>query len=169
MAATGSPESPFASFVWKNRAPPREKFFAWLLVQERVQCRAVLVRKHIMTDAECALCHHPLEDCTHIIFECPFSAQVWSALSIDTAGSHVSTLWTMRPPASLPTKHFSTLLLLLCWQLWKHRNSVVFDHMEPSLRRFWNTCRQEATLWSCRLPQDDWTIADDWCTHFPSI
>lgn len=32
---------PFFSFVWNNFAPPRVKFFAWLLVQNRIQCKVL--------------------------------------------------------------------------------------------------------------------------------
>lgn len=37
MGIVGSPPCDFATFVWKNRAPPRIQFFAWLLVRERIQ------------------------------------------------------------------------------------------------------------------------------------
>ena len=40
MLATGAPECTFAEFVWKNKAPPRVQFFGWLLVLQRLNCRA---------------------------------------------------------------------------------------------------------------------------------
>ncbi|CAN6322844.1 unnamed protein product [Urochloa humidicola] len=169
LNTTGSPPSPFADFVWNNRAPPRVQFFAWLLVQQHIQCRAVLARKHVVSDPACELCHHPLEDCNHIIFKCPFSAQAWRALSIDITNGDVSTLWMLPQPTSIPAKHFTSFVLLICWQLWKHRNSVVFERAAPSHARFWSVCKQEAELWSCRLPRNDRAIADLWCQSLPQM
>lgn len=66
MATTGAPPCSFAKFVWGARVPPRVQFFAWLLVQERVQCRANLLKKHVLDDACCEVCAEE-EDCNHII------------------------------------------------------------------------------------------------------
>ncbi|CAO2193166.1 unnamed protein product [Urochloa humidicola] len=103
------------------------------------------------------------------IFECPFSAQVWSTLSINTAGCMVSHLWALERPGTVPHKHFDTLILLICWQLWKHRNGAVFEQLSPSAPRFWRACRQEAALWSCRLPPADRSTAHTWCDLFPPV
>ena len=41
------------SFVWKNFAPRRVKFFGWLLKKNRIHCREALARKNILDDATC--------------------------------------------------------------------------------------------------------------------
>ena len=41
----GDQKLPSFDFIWRNFAPPREKFFAWLLVQDRIQCKANLEKK----------------------------------------------------------------------------------------------------------------------------
>jgi hypothetical protein len=38
----------WTKFAWKNKAPPRVKFFAWLLSQSRIQCKVNLVKKRIV-------------------------------------------------------------------------------------------------------------------------
>lgn len=38
----------FYKFVWLNHAPPRVRFFAWLLVQHRIQCKTNLLHKNIV-------------------------------------------------------------------------------------------------------------------------
>ncbi|TVU23691.1 hypothetical protein EJB05_26070, partial [Eragrostis curvula] len=43
-------ECNFAKFVWKNRAPPKVQFFAWLVVQERAKCKVNLHAKTIVDD-----------------------------------------------------------------------------------------------------------------------
>ncbi|CAO2185858.1 unnamed protein product [Urochloa humidicola] len=166
MEATGSPACAFADFVWKNRAPPRVQFFAWLLVQERVQCRANLQHKNIVDDATCALCSQAVEDCNHLILHCSFAAQAWSSLNIDITGKTVTALWELDRPATIPLKHFGSYILLVCWQLWKHRNGVVFNNDQPSHARLWAACKEDARLWCYRWPTADRTIADAWCNSF---
>jgi len=43
----------------------RVQFFAWLLVQERVQSREHLKRRHVLTDAICEVCNSGEETATH--------------------------------------------------------------------------------------------------------
>ena len=57
MKTTGAPLCAFSTFVWQNRAPPRIQFFAWLLVQEKIQCKTNLLLKNIVDDARCELCN----------------------------------------------------------------------------------------------------------------
>lgn len=39
MSAAMTESCSYDKFVWRNRAPPRVRFFAWLLVQDRIQSR----------------------------------------------------------------------------------------------------------------------------------
>lgn len=59
-------------FVWKSHAPlPLPvKFFGWLMLQERIQCKLNLRKKHILGDDTCELCGDSLESCDHPIFHC---------------------------------------------------------------------------------------------------
>jgi hypothetical protein len=85
LAVAATPgECPFARFVWSNRAPPRVQFFAWLLVQDRIQSRQNLHRKTNVQqqDAACALCGHPEESADHIIFACPTAAALWHHVGV---------------------------------------------------------------------------------------
>lgn len=62
----GDQKSPFFSFVWNNFAPLRVKFFTWLLVQNRIQCKFNLMKKSILEDDTCELCNGSSEDANHI-------------------------------------------------------------------------------------------------------
>ncbi|CAO2178496.1 unnamed protein product [Urochloa humidicola] len=163
MAAVGSSAAPFAPFVWRNKAPPRVKFFAWLLVKERIHCRANLMKKHVLVESTCELCNHTSEDCDHLIFQCPIARQLWEALNIDPDSCSVRCLWELRRPESIPRTHFASLVLLVCWNIWKHRNDVVFNNLPPSPDRLWVACKQEARLWSYRWPAAERYIAEFWC------
>uniref|UniRef100_K3ZL79 Reverse transcriptase zinc-binding domain-containing protein n=1 Tax=Setaria italica TaxID=4555 RepID=K3ZL79_SETIT len=129
------------------------------MVQERISCRANLVKKHILADPACALCGQP-EDCDHLILHCRFAAQVWSALTADTIGVSVRCLWNIPRPTTVPSRHYSSFILLVCWLLWKSRNELVFQNITPSVGRFWLACRDEARLWSHHLKIEDRQIVD---------
>jgi len=60
-------------FVWKNYAPPKVKFFAWLLLQNRIQCSSNLKKKNILESDSCVLCSHAAETADHLMASCPFA------------------------------------------------------------------------------------------------
>ena len=47
----------------------------------------------------------------------------------------------------------SSLILLCCWELWKHMNDVVFRGLAPNLNRIMTACKEEIALWCYRLPR----------------
>lgn len=119
--------------AWKNHAPPRVKFFAWLLTRKKIQCRSNLQKRGVLDDATCEVCGNGDENANHIIFSCSFASEFWSAIGfVVPADADVSHLDKLDRPAHIPSKHFSTLLLLCCWQLWKRRNGVIFRQEEAT-------------------------------------
>jgi len=117
LRSTQNTKNPLATFIWRNRAPPRVQFFSWLLVQERIQSREHLKRKHVVTDAVCEVCNHAEETAAHIIFHCAFAASFWEAIHVELPTNMTPMkLPQLQPPAHILGKHFDTFLLLCCWQ-----------------------------------------------------
>ncbi|WVZ65394.1 hypothetical protein U9M48_014768 [Paspalum notatum var. saurae] len=157
----------FAQFVWKSYAPPRVKFFGWLTIQERLQCKTNLLRKNMIDDSLCDLCSGAPEDGNHLLFECPFACSFWEHIGWSPDSMPRSAvLWQISAPENVPSRFLSTMILLCCWQLWKHRHDVVFRGMEPSLPRLLASCKTECRLWSCRLPKNHSEVVDRWCDLF---
>jgi hypothetical protein len=69
MQSREDPSCPFYKFVWENHTPPRVRFFGWLLVQKRIQCKANLASKNIVDTATCDLCNY-----AHLILHCNLAA-----------------------------------------------------------------------------------------------
>ncbi|RCV05348.1 hypothetical protein SETIT_1G076600v2 [Setaria italica] len=88
-------------------------------------------------------------------------------MGFPTEHATVQSLWTIDRPATVPSRQFSTVILLVCWMIWKQRNDLVFQRLKPSHPRFWLQCRDEARLWSLRFKQADRFVADVWCYYFP--
>jgi len=114
------------------------------LIQERIQCRANLKKKSIVEDDNCELCKQASESADHLIFRCPFAANVWTKMGFSVDNASVGLLWDVRRPESIPAKQYHVFLLLLSWKIWNHRNDVVFQHMEPSFVRLGATLKEAA-------------------------
>jgi hypothetical protein len=64
----------------------KHKFFAWLLLDDRLNIRDMLKRRHwnVTENTHCELCFaRAYEDKMHLFFECNFSQRVWTYLQID--------------------------------------------------------------------------------------
>jgi hypothetical protein len=105
----------WTKFVWHNKAPPRVKFFALLLSQERIQSKTLLRRKRVVNNIECKVCQAAEETTVHIIFGCSYARKFWGAVGIQTdAAWPIQALKDIQPPSHIPAKHFTTFLLLSC-------------------------------------------------------
>ncbi|CAM0954816.1 unnamed protein product [Alopecurus aequalis] len=144
------------NFVWQNFAPSKVKFFAWLLVQGRIQCRANLLHKKIIeaADSGCAICGADAENTDHIVFSCPFARTFWEAIGSPRVHAADEGARSCPLPPAAPETTASTLRLLCLWHPWKHRNGVVFNRNSPSLSSLLKNCRDDAVLWRARLPTE---------------
>jgi hypothetical protein len=52
--------------------------------------------------------------------------------------------------------------MLCLWQLWKHRNDVVFNGLAPSIALLRKRCRDDVVLWRARLPLERRPDVDVW-------
>jgi hypothetical protein len=157
LRSFGGVEAPFYSFVWQNKAPSRVKFFAWLLSKRRVQSRAALLRKRILTavEASCPVCLAPLETTNHIFLHCPFARRFWDKIGVQLPPEpDVRRLFELTVPVVVPPDNAATFMLLCLWNVWKHRNAVVFREQQPSLPLLLQRCREDARLWCTRLLGD---------------
>jgi hypothetical protein len=154
-------------FVWTNHAPPKVKFFAWLLVQNRIQCSSNLKKKNILEHDTCTLCSLSAENADHLITGCPFAQCFWRYIGWDpTLIPPATDLWQLKAQAGAPQHSLNTMFLLYCWQLWNHSHDVVFHDSPPSLHRLLAACREAADLWRYRLPNALRCDVDYWSHKF---
>jgi hypothetical protein len=120
----------------------------------------MLMRKKMLTPAEavCPICLAETEDASHIIFRCPLLQGFWDVIGArpdrnnDVRGLH-------ELPHVVPGKGSTTFTILVYWNVWKHRNGVVFRGDRSDHRRLVAMCKE---LWRERLPSNARAEADLW-------
>uniref|UniRef100_J3L365 Reverse transcriptase domain-containing protein n=1 Tax=Oryza brachyantha TaxID=4533 RepID=J3L365_ORYBR len=139
-------KGPNYGFIWKNRAPPRVRFFTWLLSKDRLPTRNNLIVNKIVDSASCPICDSTWEDGDHLFLQCPFAVALWSALGFAPTTSSVRELHSISKPSGLIAREFKTFFILCFWRIWTHRNDVVFNKLQPCKKRLLQQCVQDVTL-----------------------
>ena len=127
----------FEMLIWRNWAPQKCKFFAWLAIQNRLWTADRLQARGWLNRSMCPLCRCAPETAIHLMVHCRFSVRIWDAifewLSVDIqtqsnwqSFSTVFDWWTAVATAQgAPLKALRSVLILVSWEIWKERNASV--------------------------------------------
>lgn len=88
----------------------------------------------------CPFCDQAPETINHIILGCVLARQVWSSIIdnwnkpnlLPSTDATIVDWWTSLNPARHLRKETWAIIALVAWQLWKHRNDIVFNGASPS-------------------------------------
>ena len=78
----GTIATPALSSIWKTWAPPKCKFFAWLILQNRVWSSDRLARRGWPHNTSCALCRQTMETALHLLAGCRFTRRIWESIAL---------------------------------------------------------------------------------------
>jgi hypothetical protein len=127
-----------SQWIWKSKCTSKHKFFAWLILHDRINTKDMLRRRHwqVTSDHGCVLCSaDALEDWSHLFFECNFSVRVWIYLQVNwTSGSGPEMLKNTKKIFKGPC--FVEIIILACWNIWKQRNNKIFKNIQPTFRNW---------------------------------
>ena len=126
---------PMFKWIWSSSCMLKFKFFAWLLLSDRLNTKDLLQRRHwqVTEDYSCVLCVRNLhEDRMHLFFECQFSQRVWSYLQIDWFSSSDVQTAASAARVGFNKPFFMEVVILACWNIWKQRNGKIFEARRPS-------------------------------------
>ncbi|EEE67720.1 hypothetical protein OsJ_25400 [Oryza sativa Japonica Group] len=155
-------------FVWKNKAPPRVQFFAWLLAKDRLPMRVNLKKKNITPSDVCEICKIAPETAEHLFLHCSVAKAFWDLTHANPNIPSMKALNLIQPPSCIPSEQYKCFYLLCFWRIWKHRNEVVFQNLLPCTTRLLKACKEESSTWSFRLNDSARSSTDAWRNIFTS-
>ncbi|WVZ52340.1 hypothetical protein U9M48_003412 [Paspalum notatum var. saurae] len=142
--------------IWKGWAPLKCKFFLWLVKHNRCWTPDHLAKRGLPHPLVCPFCDQADETIHHILVGCVFSRQVWTSLLHSLTPSVADTRffsWWARSSALVPKevrKALNTLFILVAWELWKFRNSCVFEGCQLCVQWVIQRIKEEGLLW-CKV------------------
>ena len=148
---------PSTELTWKSRAPSQCKFFAWLALRNRCWTSDRLARRGLPHQDKCPLCDQEEETIDHVLLTCGFDRTIWMVVcralgkpewTPSAQDALMPWLCGKQAAGTMARKDLHTILLLTLWELWKHRNAVVFDGASPSTGSLMQKIEAEGRIWS---------------------
>ncbi|XP_071677009.1 uncharacterized protein [Lolium perenne] len=149
----GTQQSPLRH-IWPVWAPPKCKFFIWLLMQLRIFTVDRLLRFWMPNQYFCPLCRQNLETPVHLFAECPWARQVWERSASlfccpairKPAGDDLAPSWVVSKLAGAD-RRAASITTLVAWEIWRERNRCVFCNKELSVSGLVHLISDEANSW----------------------
>ena len=146
-----------AKELGKTKAPPKVKFFMWLVLHRRIWIANRRLRHGLQDSDDCNLCSQASETCDHLFVGCVTTRQLWYRLLLPLGLQDLTPLteeslgiWWLRQRERLSADSrppFDTLLLLITWTIWKERNNRVFNRITSNLAAIAQEVRQGTLRW----------------------
>jgi len=126
-----------ADAIWHAHAEGKHRFFAWLLVQEKILTADKLAARNWPSFTNCVLCDQEFETATHLCLHCPFARHVWHLVSTWTAGviqvpqeqdEGIEEWWksSLAHLSQAQKRSVAAILTYTTWNIWKEMNRRVF-------------------------------------------
>ena len=154
----GATASDLKRVIWKVWAPPKTKYFAWLVLQNRLWTADRLARRGLPNCGPCPLCKRTTETADHLLLHCRYTARIWTALKewlglydLDLSPWSNLTLpqwWRQMTQEGTHRKAMASLLFLTSWEIWNERNARVFRNKHFPPTNILAKIKHEARLWS---------------------
>jgi hypothetical protein len=144
--------------IWKTWAPPRCKFFIWLVFHSRVWTADLLAKRNLPHPEACPFCDQEDETINHLLVGCVFARQVWFLVFQHLRLLHLAPQptvtrfsgWWKSSTSAVPNdmrKGLNSLIILVAWEIWKHRNACVFDNRRPCILEVLKAISAEGGIW----------------------
>ena len=130
-------------------------FFVWLALQNRCWTSDRLARRGLEHQEACPFCDLEEETINHLLVGCVFARQVWTGVClasnrpewIPRAGTTLEEWCNTKTDTRMGAKDTRALLILGMWEIWKHRNAIVFDGATPSSSHVLRRIVLEGRIW----------------------
>lgn len=123
-------------WLWKSSCQPKHKVFFWLMLQDRLNTRGQLRRKHMILEShDCELCIlHMEETSRHLFIKYNFANNCWRSICINIL-EHLNakqlTRWIKR---KLQVPFYMDIIIIMCLCIWISRNNWIFNQEDPTIQ-----------------------------------
>jgi hypothetical protein len=145
--------------LWKIDVPSKVLVFGWRFILDRLPTRSALNHRGIIlnpNDTTCAFCSQNLEDLGHLFLSCQFSVDIWNAIytwigkdfptGVDCCNHFLKFGDLVRLKKG--SGRVSRLIwLATTWSIWKLRNDVIFNGVNPDAFNLVNNIKTISWLW----------------------
>lgn len=140
-------------WIWKSKCVPGIKFFAWLLLNDRLNTRNILRRKKFLQEGyNCVLCQDSVEETVeHLFFDCPAAVSRWFALGITWADSVDIYQKLIIAREAFPHSFFMEIFMISAHCIWVERNAFIFEAKAPSLSSWKAAFKREVIIHLYRI------------------
>lgn len=151
MLHANGAHDPDAARVWATRIPTKVKFFGWLLLKERLNCRA-----HLFHTGTSVALMNALANTVQTLLRLRNTSstpplanarQVWDLAQINVEQGLYKLPWFLGQELQLPAQVGTDVILVVLWHIWKARNALIFDRTHSTASRVIN----DIDSWSCRF------------------
>jgi hypothetical protein len=150
-----------ATLTWKSKAPPKSRFFLWLLLKNRIWTAARLQQRGWPNDYFCQLCTRNMETSAHLFMECGVTKSIWKRVA-DWIGApnlapenwlQTESLqdWILHMTDGLQQSSreaLKSLIILVIWEIWRERNNRIFRQVRRSIHQILSDIQDAAKTWA---------------------
>lgn len=151
-------------WLWKSQCQPKHKVFFWLLISDRLSTRNMLRRKNMELESyDCVFCVNSTEETVqHLFLQCPFAAQCWQNIQIEAPGNTLFPETVSQIKEQMQSQFFMATIILMCWSIWKARNNLIFEGVQPSIMAVKLDFKKEMSLLLHRVKERLHINLQDW-------
>lgn len=140
--------------LWKSNCTMKIKVFGWFLLQDRLNTRDMLRRRHYDNgdDFTCLLCGRNIQETLeHMILTCQFSEGCWAKIGVDWPDFHNRFVALQNTQTIWPNPFFIETFYTAAWSLWKERNNKHFRGVAPSITSWFQRFKEDLGLLQHRV------------------
>lgn len=170
MHAHLPPDDP-CKWLWASRCTMKIKMFAWLLLNDRLNRRDMLLRRHWRSPDDDNFCPNCpvqiLEDRDHLFFKCLFATRVWNYLQITWQASLSTKACILAASRIFGHPFFLEVVFTAAWNIWILRNGRIFRQETPTFRAWKRNFIHDITLLSHRFKTSVRPLLLAWINSLP--
>jgi hypothetical protein len=130
VGTTGADTIFWYSEIWKWQLPLKIKLFVWLLLEKKILTWENLTKRGFEGPSRCVLCGINEENVNHLFVDCRFTKNIWFIIQKELkleSGWEGEQIVDCFENWLKKRENWKELPGYLCWEVWKHRNLVIFE------------------------------------------